>query len=148
MLNWRVGWILVAWIVSAAWGGAAQAADSPKLHMQMSSGQISGPVKGDSRIGEGRITYHGNHIGFRVWAGAARSGSQPNHYVLTGKNNSANQLRIRIEKQGWQPNNEGLMGIVLHTGENHAAFDVVIDGDQVVSTDVYMLEMKSAVLFP
>ncbi|WP_042524898.1 AfaD family invasin [Yersinia ruckeri] len=149
MLKAFTYWIFGLWLAVCGAGlSLAQAADTPQLNLQMNNGLLSGHVNGERRIGQGRIQYYGNHLGFQVWSDASKSGAQPNSYVLLGKNNSSNKLRIRIEQKDWQPDHEGGKGIILHYGGESATFDVVIDGDQTVVADHYSLALNAAMLLP
>jgi Enterobacteria AfaD invasin protein len=142
-------WSFGIWLaVYGAWLSSAQAADAPQFYLQINSGLLSGHINGDRRIGQGRISYDGDHLGFQVWSEAIKSGTQPNSYVLAGQNNSNNKLRVRIEQTDWVPDKEGGKGIILRYGGNSATIDVVIDGEQTVVADYYSLALKGAVLLP
>lgn len=142
-------WGFGVWLAACGAGlSLARAADTPQLSLQINSGLLSGHINGERRIGQGRIGYYGQHLGFQVWSDVIKSGQQPNSYVLVGQNNSNNTLRIRIEQNDWQPDHEGGKGIILHYGGESATFDVVVDGDQTVIADHYSLALKGAVLLP
>lgn len=125
---------------------AAQAADA--LRLKMSSGEVLrvGDVNDGTRITQGHIVTGENHAGFQVRSDARKSGSQPNIYILTGIQNSANTLRVRIEGTEWHPDNTGGQGIVLNTCDNIATFDVVTDGGQRLVADRYRLEVQGATI--
>jgi hypothetical protein len=135
-------------ILAGWWFSAAQAAEGLQFTLQMRGEQIAGQMREGTRIGEGRLVYDGEHSGFQVWSGAIRSGSSANRYVISGQANDQHQLRIRLEKADWVIDNEAGKGIIWRHGGGRAAFYVLIDGDQHVTADHYLLVLNGAVLLP
>ncbi|MGP2408162.1 AfaD family invasin [Yersinia sp. 2545 StPb PI] len=142
--SWRGCVMVVLW----AGLSLAQAADTVQLTLRMDSVQVAGRVLDNSRIGQGQIVYDGEHAGFQVWSDTAPTGGQPNSYVLTGQSHGNNQLRVRIEQEGWVADSDGGKGIKIQTGERSTGFDLVIDGDQTVLADRYTLTLRGVGLQP
>ncbi|HCR2979393.1 TPA: hypothetical protein ON189_004584 [Serratia marcescens] len=130
------------------WSFQANAADAPQLEVQTMRGQVSGAIADGTRVAQGRITSYDPHIGFQVWVVGNAVAGDANRYVLTGQQKPQNVLKVRLEKVGWQVDDKENKGIVLHTGDVSADFEVVADGNQVVATDTYPIQIKGFVLLP
>ncbi len=148
MLRMRICWMSGLVVGGLLWGLQVRAADAPQLDVRFPQGQVAGRIADGTRIGQGRITYHGGHVGFQVWAEGSTAGGQPNRYVLMGQQGQRHALKVRLEKEGWQPDNQGGKGIILHAGDDSAEFDVMADGDQTVVSDSYPIDIRGVSLLP
>ncbi|MEO3325959.1 AfaD family invasin [Enterobacter cloacae] len=127
-----------------------QSAEAPQLMLNMSTGLQAGKITDGTRIGQGIIVSRDGHGGFQVWC---ESGCLPREglgarYVLTGKQNARNQLRVRLQpaQQEAIAGDSSLKGMVIRSGDEQLRFDVLADGEQQVKSDSYALEIKSALL--
>lgn len=99
-------------------------------------------------IGQGQITFEGEHAGYQVWLDAPKSSSIPGRYVLLGKRNSAHHLRVRLDGESWSGENKDNGGIINATTGERAHFDIVIDGNQHVAADEYAIAANVAAIDP
>lgn len=120
----------------------------PTLDYQMAIGLQSGYLSDGNVIGKGWVSYSGAHLGFRVWSEATKSGTQPNRYLLSGLHQPKNQLRVRLEQDGWQADESEGLGIITHTGDERREFRIVVDGKQSVSADMWTLPLQASALLP
>ncbi|MFT2798858.1 AfaD family invasin [Serratia sp. N21D137] len=118
-----------------------------ELNLQMDSGKIAGFIPGNTKIGKGNIASNEEHIGFQVWSDASRIDTRPNSYIIKGKGENTNNLRVRIENESWVPFNKDQGGIITKTKENNSNFYIITDGDQYIISDSYTLELKGKLLF-
>lgn len=125
----------------------AMAADAPQLDYR-TTGTLSGTLKDGFLVGKGRVMYHGEHAGFRVWSEAPKSGAHPARYMLEGEQNVRNKLRVRIESERGQPDGKEGKGIIIPTGDDSILFKVVVDGQQNVKADIYPIELRAVALLP
>ncbi|QQN36467.1 hypothetical protein JHW33_07555 [Rahnella aceris] len=128
-------------------GVNVMAADAPQLDYR-TTGTLSGTLKDGFLVGKGRVMYHGEHAGFRVWSEAPRNGNHPARYLLEGQQNVRNKLRVRIESERGQPDGKEGKGIIVLTGDDSILFKVVVDGQQNVRADNYPIELRALVLLP
>lgn len=127
----------------------AMADDAPRLLLQMKRGLLADTVKDGMRLGKVTLVSHETHTGFRLWADAQTVSPQAGHYVLSGKQNGAHQLRIRLVPQNLAvADKPGSAETVLNTADDRIAFEVLTDGDQTVAADSYVLNVSGALLRP
>lgn len=127
----------------------AMADDAPRLMLQMKHGLLAGTVKDGTRLGKGTLVSHETHAGFRLWADAQTVSPKAGHYVLSGKQNGAHQLHIRLVPQNLAAADKpGSAETVLNTADDRIAFEVLADGDQTVAADSYALNVSGALLRP
>ncbi|WP_370605675.1 AfaD family invasin [Citrobacter braakii] len=107
---------------------------------------LSSTVHGGEKIGSGQITHQGAHVGFQVWLEGVTSGGAPERYVLRGRNNPGHELRVLIGQDGWIPDSKDGRGIIKQTGEPQASFDIIIDGEQVIEADEYLMTVYGVYL--
>lgn len=148
MTKKNTDWMVVAMVAGLLYVPLTRATDAPQLILQAPDTQLMGKIHDGTLITRGRVVYQGDHVGFQVWSESLKSGRYPNYYLLTGEQSSQHILRVRIEKDGWQPDDMGGKGIVIHTGENTTVFNVVVDGEQTVMADHYLVELKIMALLP
>lgn len=117
------------------------------LKLQMQSDKISGLIDGGYRIGEGKVFFHGEHSGFRVYVNSQQTGNKPNEYLLMGNAKKENRIRIKLEKEGWTPDTNNGNGIIILTKDSNASFDILIDGTQNVQADRYDVNISASVIF-
>ena len=124
-------------------------AANDKLGLHLTSLPVSGPTLQNGQvIAQGRVSYSDAHDGFQVWLNAARTGHSPNQYILTGKNDSRHQLRVRAEQDGWIIDIKESQGIIKLTGEEQANFSIVVDGDQNGAPDEYAIVVHAGAIVP
>lgn len=150
ILIWAVAAILAALFMGSREGHAA---DLLRLNVTGSSGPVQeGTLKDGMHLGLGTLSTPDSHNGFRVWSPAPLSGTRPGHYVLTGTQDARHALRVRLEREGWQPAVPGAYGnsngVLTLTPGSLAALDVVVDGDQQVAPDQYPLELRANLMTP
>lgn len=127
-----------------------QSAETPRLMLNMSAGLQAGKITDGTLIGQGIIVSRDDHGGFQVWceSGCLPIDGQGARYVLTGKHNARNQLRVRLQpaQQDAVTGDSSLRGMVIRSGDEQLRFGVLADGEQQVRADSYTLEIKSALL--
>ncbi|MEB7742506.1 invasin [Escherichia coli] len=125
----------------------ARADEKPELTLQTAP-HLSTQVRDGQLIARGQISSQAPHLGYRVRLDALKSGDAPDQYLITGKQNSQNRLRVRIGQDGWVPDAEEGNGITRQTGEVQAGFDIVAQGNQTVPADEYQIKVWGAYLAP
>mgnify|MGYP000057062500 CR=1 FL=1 len=126
----------------------ARATDAPKLIVRMHEQLNSGRIADGKRLGEGRISLHERHTGFRIWSEAPKSTERPERYVLTGRQSAGHTLRVRLEGNDWEPDTKSGEGLILNTGDDAARFFIVVDGDQKIVADNYPIQITGVALTP
>ncbi|PTA87325.1 invasin [Kosakonia sp. H7A] len=126
----------------------AQAAETiPEVTLNIRPPQDT-KLRDGTVIGRGRMVFQEAHSGYLVWLNAQKSTSAPGRYVLTGKRNSAHQLRIRLAGEGWSGENKDRGGIVRSTSATRASFQIVIDGNQQAVADEYVITANALAIVP
>ncbi|EHY5882437.1 adhesin [Escherichia coli] len=115
-------------------GGLSQAAE---VNLVPQRGVTSNLPDG-SRIATGRIVCREAHTGFHVWINAHPVGNRVGSYIIQGKQGRGHELRVRIDGDRWSPSVTKREGMVRHTQNEQAVFDVVADGKQHVVPDEYI----------
>ena len=139
--------IFIVFIVLFTLPFGARAAGVPEIRYQ-SSGKIFGLAHDGLHIGRGYISYDEEHSGFQVWSDSASLTGKSGVYELTGQQNIKNKLRVRFTgDDGWHPDPNG-KGMVINTVKNNVNFDVVVDGEQKLKADYYLLDFKCVALLP
>lgn len=128
-------------------GGAAWAAEAPRLSVQ-TAGTHSGVLKDGDIITRGHLATRDAHVGFQVWSDTAQPGSAPNRYTITGTRNGGNVLHVRIERDGGYPDTKSGGGLVIGTSDDVTSFNIVVDGEQSVVADNYLLVLNGAAIEP
>ncbi|NCF08607.1 invasin [Kosakonia sp. MH5] len=126
----------------------AQAAETiPEVTLNIRPPQDT-KLRDGTVIGRGRMVFQEAHSGYLVWLNAQKSTSAPGRYVLTGKRDSAHQLRIRLAGEGWSGENKDRGGIVRSTSATRASFQIVIDGNQQAVADEYVITANALAIVP
>ncbi|EBN6690077.1 invasin [Salmonella enterica subsp. enterica serovar Java] len=125
----------------------SRAENKPELKLLFRPG-MENQFRAGEKIGIGRITYYGAHQGFRVWLEAIKSDDAPERYILTGKHNPENKVRIIIGGDSWFPDPRNGNGIIKMTREAQVTFSVMSDGRQTVPPDEYVIAVNSAYMVP
>ncbi|HBC1707605.1 TPA: Dr family adhesin structural subunit [Escherichia coli] len=123
--------------------GVTQAAE---LNLYMRSG-LTGTLRDGERISAGRLMCRDAHTGFQVSLKAAGQGEQAGHYVVTGKNDSRHELRVRIEGNNWHTDEEG-KGMMKSGTEEMVIFYIVADGQQKPAADSYVMQVSGSCIQP
>lgn len=127
----------------------AVAANSPQLVLQMNQGLQAGAVKDGTKLGRGTLVSYGSHTGFQLWGEQAASTPQPGRYVLTGNQNPSHQVRVRLVPQQLTVSETAdTPKITVNTSEDKVVFDILVDGDQSVRADIYLMTINSTLLPP
>ncbi|MFM5567312.1 AfaD family invasin [Aeromonas veronii] len=95
-------------------------------------------------IGQGRVVCTGEHSGFRVWMAPDFLTQDNRSYVLNQANNPQAKMHIRLQGNGWHPAMSSEQGIVKAGGESSAVFDIVANGEQLLSSGNYELQVSVA----
>lgn len=117
-------------------------ASLPQIDYRNVSEMIAGEVPDGMVLGHGRVSDAGAHQGFSVWLESSLKGNEPGHYILRGKTDAQNILRIRLEEENWKGDNQSA-GILIRTREQSASFFVLTDGNQHVPADKWTLEFMA-----
>lgn len=133
-------------LIMTVMGSPTAHAGTPQLDMQVRSGLFAGRVADGTRLAQGVITYTDAHAGFQVWSEEPVLDGKSPRYVLSGSRHSGNKLRVRLEGEGWVANTEGGKGMQVITTAVSAPFDVVVDGDQMVDSDVWTVPIQGGIL--
>jgi Enterobacteria AfaD invasin protein. len=122
------------------------AADVPVIQVNMQGRIQTGHVTDGQRLGQGTIVFHSMHTGFRVWGDEQQSGDRPGRYMLAEDGNPYRKLRVRLEGDGWEPDNKDGKGIILYSGDEIGRFYIVADGEQTITAGRYSLRIGGAVV--
>lgn len=122
------------------------AVEAPQLTVVEGGGSRAGELKDGVQLGQGVLFSQGEHTGFQVWSDVQGVGVDPARYTLTGGQNGANTLKVRLEGGGWSVALAGGKGVVLTTTDNRVSFNVVVDGNQQVAADQYPFVLSAAAL--
>ena len=95
-------------------------------------------------IATGQIICREAHTGFHVWMSARENGGRPGHYLIQGKRGDRNELRIRLEGDGWSVVQEGRKGVIKSGSDGLAVFKVVSDGRQRAGADEYAFSVNGS----
>ncbi|MFP1832554.1 AfaD family invasin [Lonsdalea quercina] len=126
-----------------------QADETPRLGLRMKHGLQAHVVKDGMRLGQGTLVSHEAHAGFRLWSEVQTSSFPTGHFVLSGKQNDAHKLRIRLVPRGLTAEGSpGSSEMVLNTKDDRVVFDVIADGEQRVEADHYRLDISGTALPP
>lgn len=129
------------------WAAAAGATDKPQVDIRTQQRVLSGHVADGTPVAHGRITSRYEHVGFQVWCEGVQTAGEPDRCVLNGQQQHENTLKVRIgQRDGWRKNAESGKGIIINTGNDSMDFDVVVDGDQTVKSDHYVVEIRGVSL--
>jgi len=143
----RLYLIAAALLTVMASSAPAVAAGSPQLVLQMNHGLQAGSVRDGTKLGRGTLVSYDIHTGFQLRSDQAASGQQGGRYVLTGQQNPAHQLRVRLVPQQQVVTEMADMQVItVHTGEDRMVFDILADGDQRVKADTYSLNIAGQVV--
>ena len=115
----------------------------------MNQGLQAGAVKDGTKLGRGTLVSYGSHTGFQLWSEQAVSTPQPGRYVLTGNQNPSHQVRVRLVPQQLTVSETAdTPKITVNTSEDKVVFDILVDGDQSVRADIYLMTINSTLLPP
>lgn len=92
--------------------------------------------------GRGKIVCKGEHSGFRVWMNAEQSTSTAEGYVIRGKNNPHNTLKVILRGNGWVPDNTNGSGIIKKSHDSLSNFDILTEESQVYFPDEYIISVN------
>ncbi|OON38613.1 hypothetical protein BTJ39_17285 [Izhakiella australiensis] len=125
----------------------ARAAD-PEVSLTMRSPQDN-RLRDGGLIGSIRVTYREPHTEFQVWLEAEKSATAADRYVLTGKNDARNNLKIRLTGEGWTANaNDGQSGLTRQTTDEQVSVNIVVDGNQETAPDEYVITANAVAIVP
>ncbi|HFJ2168773.1 TPA: AfaD family invasin [Salmonella enterica] len=101
-------------------------------------------LRDGERIATGRILCREAHTGFYVWVNGREDEGRPGHWLIQGKHDSRNELRVRVDGEGWSVVTEGAQRLVKAGTEEGAVFDVAADGRQHAGADEYILSVSGS----
>ncbi|HII2567949.1 TPA: AfaD family invasin [Escherichia coli] len=106
-----------------------------------SLGGMSGELRDGAIVATGRIVCQEAHTRLHVWMNAREDEGRPGHYLVRGKRDSRNEIRIRLEGKEWVPVPAGQRGVERTGTDTQVMFDVVADGRQHVDPDEYIFSV-------
>ncbi|EEW0634986.1 adhesin [Escherichia coli] len=127
-------------VVMVMMAGVSQAAEL-SLDVRKAMGS---ELRDGERIATGRIICREAHTGFHVWMNGREDEGRPGHLLIQGKHDSRNEIRARVEGEGWSAITEGEHRLVKAGEEEQAVFDVVSDGRQRAGADEYVLSVSGS----
>ena len=110
--------------------------------------QLSRFLQDGEIVGTGQAKYYGEHRGFQVWLDAEQPDNAPASYLIRGKTNPRNTLRVKLGPSNWQPDEKQKRGVIRLTPENFTDFSLVAEGNQHPAVDKYDIVVRVAVLEP
>ncbi|EFA7453071.1 adhesin [Escherichia coli] len=126
-----------------ALSGASQSAEL-EVYTQHSRG---GRLADNAQIAKGRIVCQETHSGFYVWMNAQKAGEQSGHYIIKGQTNSQHEIRVRLGGDGWLPSViKDRNGVARSGTDERANFEILVDGNQNVAPDEYILSLRGVCL--
>ncbi|EIT0571509.1 AfaD family invasin [Escherichia coli] len=125
-------------VVMVMMAGVSQAAEL-SLDVRKSAGS---ELRDGEKIATGRIVCRESHTGFHVWMNGREDEGRPGHWLIQGRHESRNELRVRVEGEGWSTITEGEHRLVKVGTEEQVVFDVVSDGRQRAGADEYVLSVS------
>lgn len=137
--------IVAAFCLPATQAQAAEAVPEVTLNIHPSQ---ETKLRDGTVIGYGRIVFQAAHSGYLAWLNAQKSAPTPGRYVLTGKRDSAHQLRVRLAGEDWSGESKDRGGIVSTTSATRASFQIVIDGNQQAAADEYVITANALAIVP
>ncbi|EGN4670391.1 adhesin [Escherichia coli] len=106
---------------------------------------LSGELLDETKIATGRIVCQNSHSGFHIWMTSRQEGNSSNRYIIQGKNDSRNEIRIKLDGYRWSSFMNGeSQGIVRLGNESQSEFYILIDGNQSPVPDEYVFSVKGA----
>jgi hypothetical protein len=113
--------------------------------LQLSMVHLEGSSLNDGHlIGRGRVRCGGEQSGFRVWMAPEFLTPDKHSYVLNMANNEQVKLHIRLQGHGWQPAMTSDLGIGKVGRDSSAEFEIVANGNQLLSPGIYTLRINAA----
>ena len=133
--------VLPGCLVVVMMSGFSQAAEL-SLDVRKSAGT---ELLDGEKIATGRIICREAYTGFYIWMNSREDERRPGHWVIQGKHDSRNELRVRVDGDGWSVATGGGRRLVKAGGtEEQAVFDVVADGRQRAGADAYILSVSGS----
>lgn len=118
----------------------------PDIRLITHVNSISGDLKDGTHLAEGRIITRSGGSGFHVWINTTVVGQSHNHYMIEGSISQKHRLYVRLEKNGWEPDDTEKGGLRYTGNTNSEKFYIVVDGDQHVEPDQYHLIISGDVI--
>ncbi|EFZ4722219.1 adhesin [Shigella sonnei] len=130
--------VLLGGLAFVMMSGFSQAAEL-SLDVRKSAGS---ELRDGEKIATGRIICREAHTGFYIRINGREDESRLGHWLIQGKHDGRNELRVRVDGEGWSVVTEGEHWLVKAGTEEQAVFDVVADGKQHAGTDEYILSVS------
>ncbi|HGL5969606.1 TPA: AfaD family invasin, partial [Klebsiella aerogenes] len=124
-------------------------ASAARLVLQMDHGLQAGFLRDGTQLGRGAIVSDEGTGMFQLRSHSLQSDADrgTSHYILTGQQNAAHQLKVTLIPVGdTRVQHSEVYGLVLSGNQNQAHFSVVADGDQQVAADRYTLRLGGRTL--
>lgn len=141
----RSRWFSTLFLSNLCWVLPTWATDAPQMAFNSSTAQLAGFVPDGSVVLRGRITFYGPHTGIRLWSSGAFPSEAAGHYVMQGVQNSRHILRVRLNNGAWITEQPG-SAMLLNTTEPVVNLTIVVDGDQHIAADRYVIMLNASAL--
>lgn len=132
--------VLPGCLVVVMMSGFSQAAEL-SLDVRKSAGT---ELRDGEKIATGRIICREAHTGFYIRINGREDEGRLGHWLIQGKHDSRNELRVRVGGEGWSVVTEGEHRMVKAGTEEQAVFEVVTDGRQRPGADEYILSVSGS----
>lgn len=128
----------------------AHSSEAPQVLLKVNTGLLAGNLKDGSRIGQGTFISQNIHKGFQLWSQQSVGEVSQARYLLTGKQNPTNIIRVRLETNQGDAGVElpGVKGLFFPVQEEKLTFDIVADGNQLIKADRYAFNIDVANVQP
>ena len=137
--------LLTTLLISVA--GTVFAAQDVKVTLRPSGQMQMAGMLGDERViatGSVSVTRSSVDDNIVVWLNALQDGGHGGRYIITGKNNENNKLRVKLKAEdSHSDNNSG--GIVFTGNRFTRTFEIVADGEQKITSDVYPINLQAGI---
>lgn len=144
--NWAGKLMLLTTLLISVTGTVFAAQDVKVTLRPSGQMQMAGRL-GDERViatGSVSVTRSSVDDNIVVWLNALQDGARGGRYIITGKNNENNKLRVKLKAEdSHSDNNSG--GIVFTGDRLIRTFEIVADGEQKVTSDVYPINLQTGI---
>lgn len=122
---------------------SALSSDGLTINIQNGNNLISGKMADATILTRGRISYPYPHLGFKIVGNGIHTQSKNNSFILEGRRNRNNQLKVRVEYEKVGPPVFASEKMTLFTTSDNVNFKILIDGEQIVKSDTYNITISA-----
>ncbi|HHR5914088.1 TPA: AfaD family invasin [Providencia alcalifaciens] len=115
--------------------------NATELNIEPRRGSNGVVLDGDI-IATGKVSCTENNTVVDIWMDNAIIGM--NAYIIKGQRNSINELRVRLEGEGWSFNRRESRGLTKLQPGKVEPFNIVADGSQKLKADTYTITINSS----